>query len=89
MFKNIEDKENKDKELSIKEKAVIIGAYSVGRIILRKVRKAKTYGDLIKLGSLLEIAIDESEAEQKENETEAMEEKRMHSMFKNITNSLK
>ena len=89
MFKDIELEENKDKELSLKEKAIVLGAYSIGRIILSKFRKVKTYGELAKLGRTIENSIDKADAEDTGDMSDPMEEARMHRFFKNITQDLK
>ena len=62
IFQNIELKENKDKKLSFIEKTVLIAGISLGRSMLTKVRKAKTYGDIMKVWNLIDLTVDKLEA---------------------------
>lgn len=54
LFKGIENEENKDKKLSFVEKAVIVTLIIFAKLALRKISKAKTYGDLKTVFELIE-----------------------------------
>ena len=61
LFANIGDLNIKDQKLSMLEKAVILAAVPLIKIILWKLQRAKTYGDLMKLGKFIENKIDDME----------------------------
>ena len=54
LFENIEDEDKKDQKFNGLEKSVIFAAKSLVKIVLWKVGKARTYGDLMKLGNFIE-----------------------------------
>ena len=58
IFENIEDKSKKDQKLSVLERTVIAGISGIAKIVLWKARRAKTYGDLQKLGKYLNTKMD-------------------------------
>lgn len=61
LFENIEEESKKDQKLSSLEKSIILGLVLITKVILWKVKQAKTYGDLMKLGNFLENKIDSLE----------------------------
>ena len=67
LFEDIEDKNKKDQKLSILEKSIILGLAAVAKIVLWKVRRAKTYGDLMKIGYFLENKMDALEEKYPDN----------------------
>lgn len=61
LFANIDDPNRKDQKLSILEKGVILAFVPLAKIIIWKLRKAKTYGDLMILGKFIEKKMDSME----------------------------
>lgn len=62
LFNDIENPERADQKVSFSEKAVLLALYSVGRIALRKLRKANTYGDLTKIMTAFDTSMERAEA---------------------------
>lgn len=58
LFENIENDSKKDQKLNGLERSLIFGLVTIAKIILWKVRRAKTYGDIIKLGNFIEDKLD-------------------------------
>ena len=58
MSKNIHNDKFKDQRLSIKEKAMLMAFYFYTRAILRKIRKADKYGDLVGILKKAETFLD-------------------------------
>ena len=58
VFKDIENPENKNKKISIIEKSLILTLIGIVKIILWKIKRAKTYGDLMLIGNFIENKID-------------------------------
>ena len=54
LFDEIDNPDNKDKKLTLIERAIILSLTGVGKIALWKIRRAKTYGDIMKIGDFLE-----------------------------------
>lgn len=73
LFENIEDENKKDQKLNSLERSIIFGLVTIAKVILWKVRRAKTYGDIMRLGIFIENKIDflENKYPEKEIETEA------------------
>lgn len=61
LFENIDDKTKKDQKLSFIEKGLLYGAIALAKAILWKAGRVKTYGDLTKLGALIEKKMDKFE----------------------------
>lgn len=61
LFANIDDPDSKDQKLSMLEKGVILAFIPLAKLILWKLRKAKTYGDIVKLGEFIEKKVDDME----------------------------
>ena len=61
LFEDIELEENKDKKLSFIEKGLILTVIPIVKILLWKVKRAKTYGDLMFIGKLIESKVDKLE----------------------------
>lgn len=84
IFEDIENPDKSEQQLNFIEKTTILGIYSVGRLILRKVRKARTYGDLIKIMETVETSVDDAE----DTDFEGNQEKKINSLIKNLKNNL-
>ena len=61
LFEHIESKDYKDQKLSFLEKGLILATAGLVKIIIWKAKRAKTYGDLMKLGEYIETKIDTME----------------------------
>ena len=61
IFEKLDNPEYKDQKLSIIEKGIIISLAGIAKIILWKVKRAKTYGDLWKIGKYFESKMDNIE----------------------------
>ena len=81
MFEGVDKEKNKDQIISTKEKALLLAGYSVGRLILRKIRKAKTYGDLNYLMDKVADPIEESDND--------LGEKGTYSLFNKIADGIR
>lgn len=73
LFANIDDPSRKDQKLSMLEKGVVLAFIPLAKIILWKLGRAKTYGDLMILGRFIE------------NKMGAMEDKYQDQDFKDET----
>lgn len=58
LFEGIENKKNKDKKLSLLEKAAIKTMVLFFKLVLFKINRAKTYGDLQYIGKIVESKFD-------------------------------
>lgn len=61
MFDNVDSPENKDQQLTFAERAVIKSMAGVGKLLLTKVSRAKTYGQLVGYLETFEAFIDKTE----------------------------
>ena len=84
IFEDIENPDRSEQQLSFIEKTTLIGIYSVGRLVLRKVRKAKTYGDLVKIMETVETAVDNAE----DNDFEGNQEKKINSLVEDLKSKI-
>ena len=83
IFEDIEDEKKKHQKLTLKEKALILIGYGIGRMILRKIRKANTYGDLNNIMDNIELSLDQAD------DMFDDEEKKLRFFFKDIASKLK
>ena len=58
LFEGFEDKKNKDKKLSLLEKAAIKTMVLFFKLVLFKINRAKTYGDLKAIVKIVESKFD-------------------------------
>lgn len=58
LFEDIENKEKKDQKLSGIEKVIIFSIATIAKLALWRVKRAKTYGDLMKIAYFVENKID-------------------------------
>lgn len=58
LFEGFEDKKNKDKKLSLLEKAAIKTMVLFFKLVLFKINRAKTYGDLKAIAKIVESKFD-------------------------------
>ena len=90
IFENLENPDNKDQKLSFIEKGIILAAIGAAKVVLWKVGKAKTYGDLQKIGNFIEDKIDDLDQDQEletiTNENDAFN--KISKVIKNITTGL-
>ena len=61
LFEGIDEQENKDKKLSLVEKGIILAFIPLGMLLLRKLKRSKTYGDVMKVASFIEDKLDAME----------------------------
>jgi hypothetical protein len=61
IFNDIENPDNKDKKLTFLERMVIKAGISVAKAILWKAKRARTYGDVMKLSDLIGSKIEAME----------------------------
>lgn len=54
IFENLEDPQCRDQKLSFLEKGFILAVIPIVKILLWKVKRAKTYGDLYKIMEFIE-----------------------------------
>lgn len=57
-FENF-DENNSSQKISILEKTIILAGVLFAKAVIWKVRKAKTYGDLYKLGQFIETKVED------------------------------
>lgn len=53
VFDHLEDEDRKDQKLSFVERSIILAAIPIIKILCWKLKRARTYGDLMKLGNLI------------------------------------
>lgn len=68
MFDNLDDPAKKDQKLSLLEKGIIVAGTGLLKVIMWKLGKAKTYGDVNKLGEFIGNKIDMLEDKYSEEE---------------------
>lgn len=61
LFEGIDEEQNKDKKLSLIEKGIILAFIPLGMLLLRKLKRSKTYGDVMKVASFIENKLDDME----------------------------
>lgn len=86
IFENIEDEQYKDQSLSFIEKSVIVALSILIKTVLWKVKKAKTYGDLVKVGKFFKINMDKMDKKFKNKEASPDD---FISELENLDNELK
>ena len=90
IFENFDDPNNKDKEISIAEKLIIRSLLVVMKLITYKVKKAKPYGDLQRLGELISAKMDSYEdSSPDEDEPSEVKEAFVENTIADFTASLK
>ena len=66
IFEHLENPEHKDQKLSILERSLIIALIPLAKILIWKAKRAKTYGDLMKIANFMENRIDSLEDQYQE-----------------------
>lgn len=61
LFNDIENVEKKDQKLNFLERSIILASTGIVKIILRKFKRAKTYGDIMKLVDFIDANLPEDE----------------------------
>lgn len=69
IFNHLEDDDYKDQKLSFIERSLILATIPIIKILCWKLKRVRTYGDLMKLGNLIKDKL-ESLEEKYENETD-------------------
>jgi len=70
LFEDIENPDKKDQKLNVLERGVILAAIPLAKLIIWKLKKARTYGDLMKLGNFINKKADEIEEKYSDQEFE-------------------